>query len=701
MKRRVRSAAIWGLWGICAAVIALVFATGALGKQKVWPDVQLNYTGGKQGVWRLEDGDAHGRVASGPYDDLPVGVYRIKWQIEGDGENRIVLSCSNDAQITPTEIAIHPDAWEGEAWFEIKEPTHSFSINLDFLSGTWMQVYNIRLYSPFYADRAFTLAAALIALCLLLTLHARGWLTAQGLRAGLVLAAAVVFASLPCLGENMPMAYDTHFHAARIMNLADGLRAGQLPVRVGGFSYNGYGAMTSVFYPDLLLYPWALMVLGGASMTYVLATLVIAVNAISAACMVMCARRLLRDQQAALCAGLLYVFSLYRLEDIYRRMMVGEMLAMAFLPLFLLGLYEVVLGEKRRWPLLAFGATLIFRSHMLSTVLCAGAALVVGLCFLRRIVRERRLAAIAKACALTLLMNLNQLVPLIDCYRAGVSTTVWQFGFADAALDLPQLLCYGMLPSIGLLAFACADVPRQDRPARRTLWLLCAAGLLSALLATKLIPWSHISRLSGGLVDVLQFPWRFLLLASVCCALCCGDGIARLAGGRGTQAALVILVVAVLGIVPQTAEMSAYEEQLEFGQGAKTYMIYPEYQIEGTDVNRTRSRQPVLLGDVTLTQYEKDGTRVTAQVTARTDAQVTLPMFGFPGYAAALDGERIPWICGGGNNCLTIPLPAGAQGELRVWYEGKTNWKVLDGLSAVSALGLAAHVFIGRKRKRA
>lgn len=703
MRRKKSGAVIAGMWVLCALAIAVVFATGVLDKQKVWTDVRLTEADDAQREWRIADGDAYGRVGSGPYYDLPVGTYRIKWQIEGDGENRMVLSCSNDAQITPAEIAIRPDQWEGEAWFEIREHTHSFAINLDFVSGTYMRLDNIRLYTPFYTDSAFTFAAVLLALCLLATLYLCGRLTAQGMRELALLALAVALTSLPCLGENSPLSYDTHFHAARIMNLADGLRSGQLPVRVGGFSYNGYGAMTSVFYPDLLLYPWALMLLGGASMTYVINTLVIAVNAMTAACMLVCARRLLGSREAALCASILYIFAIYRLEDLYIRLMVGEMLAMAFLPVFLLGLYEVVLGNQRRWPVLVLGATLVFSSHLLSTVLCACTAAGMAVLFIGRMLREKRIAAMAAAAGVTLLINLNQIVPLLMCFSAGINTPVCQFGFADAALELKTMLApnryIGMALIIGAAAFVAADVREEEKPARRVLWLALAAGTACAVLATRLIPWHYISKLTGGLADTLQFPWRFLLLTAVCFALAGGDGIARLLEGRGMRASVCALALCMICALPYIGGMQPYDDELEFGQSAKTYMIYPEYQIAGTDVNATRSRKPLLSGDVTLTAYEKDGTRVTAQVAAESDAQIALPMFGFIGYAAELNGERVDWVLGE-NNRLTVPLPAGAQGELRVWYEGKAIWKVMDGLSAASVLGLAAFVLI-RRRKRA
>ncbi|MGN0773385.1 MAG: hypothetical protein ACI4MP_06285 [Candidatus Ventricola sp.] len=702
MKRKKSGATILAMWALCAVVIAAVFATGVLNKQKVWTDVQLDYTGGSQQEWRIENGDEYGYVGSGPYYNLPVGTYRVKWQIDGDGANRMVLSSANDARITPAEITIEPGKWEDEAWFEIKDPTHSFFIHLEFASGSFMRVDNIRLYSPFYTDSAFTFAAALIVLCLLATLYLRGRLSSQGMRELAVLAIAVMLASIPCLRKDSMMVTDTHFHAARIMNLADGLRSGSFPVRVGGFSYNGYGAVTSVFYPDLLLYPWALMLLGGASMAYVLNSLTIVINALTVWCMWKAGERLLGNRQAALCASLLYLFSIYRVADAYNRFALGEMLAMTFLPFFFLGLYEVVLGEKRRWPTLVLGMTLVFRSHMPSTVLCAGTSVMVGLLFLGKIVREKRIASICAAMMATLLINLNQIVPMLMSFSAGVNTTVCQFGFANAAMGLSALLepswCIGMALIIGVAAFVAADVPEEEKAARRVLWLILGAGVMYAVLATNMVPWGHISELTGGLVDMLQFPWRFLSLAATCFALVGGDGIARMQKGKGMRAVVCALALGLICWMPYIHDTVYARDMLEFGQSTKTYMIYPEYQIEGTDVNATRSRKPLLSGDVTLTAYEKDGTRVTAQVQAQSDAQVTLPMFGFIGYAVELNGERMDWTLGE-NNRLTVSLPAGAQGELRIWYEGKTSWKVMDVLSVASAMGLAAFVLIRRKQK--
>lgn len=680
------------LCAACALMVALLFATGVLNQQKVWPDLQLRYAQDKT-AWRTGEGDAYGVVSSGPYLNLSPGRYRIKWRMDGDGANRIRLQSTNDATITPAVIETVPGKWEDEAWFELEDPAHSFSVEIEFCEGTELEVHTVRLYSPEYTDRTFSVSAALIAACVLLILHGRGRLDRQRRQTLLLLGAAVLLASLPCLREDAPLALDTEFHAARIMNLADGLRAGQFPVRVGGFSYNGYGAVTSVFYPDTFLYPAALMSLAGASTAYILNALSVAIGALTAWTMYTAAKRMLGGRKEALCAAILYVLAKYRLRDMYYTFMVGEMLAMAFLPLFLLGLWEVLEGEPKRWPVLALAAAAIFRSHMVATLLCALVALAACVAFARRIVRQGRLRPLLKACALVLLLSVNRLVPLIDVYVSGVTTAVVQFGFEDAALDVAQALgpdgFIGLALLIGVLAALCAKAREGEARLTRDIRLFAAAGALAALLATSVVPWGPVVKLTRGLVTVMQFPWRFMMPATAFLALCAGYGYARWMDGEGNRAALMALLVAALSVSPYLSDVLEDSHALEFGQGPNAFMIYPEYQFENTDFELTRSRAPIASEGLTLEEYEKDGTRVTAKLSAETDATLALPLFAFDGYAAEVDGERIA-TRRGENNRLTLCVPAGTDGELRVWFAGKPLWRVADGVSALAALFMLA-----------
>jgi len=697
-ERRLMSAGMLLL--VCLTLIAVIFATGILNKQKVWTDLQLDYRDGKKS-FSLEAGDTYGNIASGPYYDLPEGTYRIKWQMEADGENAIVITCSNDIEITPSEILTTAGEWQGEAVFEVKGPAHNVSFNVKFQEGTWLEIYNFRLYSPEYTDNAFTAAAMILGAWLLFVFWNK--LKEKEMREALVvLGAAVVFASLPFLRENSLMAWDVQYHTLRIMNLADGLAGGQFPVRCGGFSYNGYGAVTSVFYPDLFIYPLALLAMGGASLSYIMNVAGMAVNALSAVTMYIAAKRLLKNHTAALCSSVLFVLSVFRLRIEYESFMLGWLLGIAFMPLFFREMWEVVVGEKKRWAYLALYATLIFQSHLLSVVLCACAAAGMCIIFLPKIIREKRALSIAEAIVLALLLNGFMLLPMAQYYFDGVNTPAVQFGFVGSALHVYEVFetsgYVGLALLLGTAALAaCGRREDEDPQARFAAWAFAGAGAFCALLSTKLIPWSHIVALTGGLVEIIQYPWRLMALTAVFLSIAGGYGYVRLLGSRGAQLALCVLALSVVAGAPWMERALHERGVLEFGQGANAYIITPEYQIEGTDVGATRSRKVNIEGDAELTAYEKKGTRIIAQVHAAGDAKLTMPLFGFDGYAAELNGERIDWLRGE-NNRLSVELPAGTQGELCIWFEGKAIWRVTDMISLATALCLLG-LWMKKKRR--
>ena len=120
--------------------------------------------------------------------------------------------------------------------------------------------------------------------------------------------------------------------------------------------------------------------------------------------------------------------------------------------------------------------------------------------------------------------------------------------------------------------------------------------------------------------------------------------------------------------------------------------------IPGWEASKKMRRPFGLL--IHFTQYRKDGTRIDAYVEVAEDASLTFPLFGFPGYEAKLNGERMNWRLGE-NNRLTVDLPSGSMGVLEIHYAGKTIWKVMDILSVCAALTLGGWVWHRKKRELA
>lgn len=65
--------------------------------------------------------------------------------------------------------------------------------------------------------------------------------------------------------------------------------------------------------------------------------------------------------------SLVYTFAPYRLY--LGGAVFGEYLAVTFLPLLFLGIYEVLWGDKKKWYLLAISGALVAYAHILSVFL--------------------------------------------------------------------------------------------------------------------------------------------------------------------------------------------------------------------------------------------------------------------------------------------------------------------------------------------
>ena len=684
----------------CVFLCLVLWVTGFLDRATVW-EPKLEYEGG-DASFSLAAGDIYGRVSGGPYCDLAPGKYLLRWETEGDGENRIRLTDSNGARIEPDEIVIPIGTVRGETEIRILDSAHSFSIAAEFMTGSSFAIRRIRLNSPVWRDNTLTVCILLCLVCMLLLAHnGKKWKSETG-GEFIVLALAVLIVSAPCFHRNSVVGYDVQFHAARIMNLADALSAGQIPVRIGGFSYNGYGAATSVFYPDFFLLPWAIAVLVGASMPWVLNSLTLVTNAAAVLSMYATGKRLFNDSLCAVCTSVLYTFSLYRLRDAYTGFMLGEMLAMAFFPLMILGFWELFFEENPRWGVSAVAAVLMIQTHILTAALSACLGLFLLLARLPEMAGNpvRRRAVLLAVLAIAAL-SLWRIVPMVDLWLSGVNSRNVQFGFVSSAREFRDVLSGRGYVGFALLfgaAAALLSLYRETDMDRKRLIVLClAGGAAAAWMGTKAFPWSAVSGLTHGAVEVLQFPWRLFLFPAALLSLAGGWGFSIISGGH-RAAALCVLMVAAFGAAPYLNDISEGKYEYDIGgqssryiiregHGANPYMIFPEYQIAGTNVQDTRSREPAVSGDVELTAYLKQGTRVDAEIRAKRGGSVSFPLFGFKGYEVRLGETRIPYGLGE-NNRMKVEIPAGTDAALTVCWRTPALWRICDIISLLSACAL-------------
>ena len=192
------------------------------------------------------------------------------------------------------------------------------------------------------------------------------------------------------------------------------------------------------------------------------------------------------------------------------------------------------------------------------------------------------------------------------------------------------------------------------------------------------------------------------MLAVVLLALAAGYGVARFFEEKPEHGVLLTLCLTAALALPTLTTETQSDLYLRYGETYNPYMYGTEYTMEGTNFAYTRDKNPhVERGEIDLTAYAKRGTKIEMQVEAQTDGVISVPLFGYDGYRAQADGQELETGLDE-NKRLTVVVPAGTKGEVKLWYAGKRWWRISDAVSLLTALALiAARIQHRRKAQKA
>lgn len=234
-----------------------------------------------------------------------------------------------------------------------------------------------------------------------------------------ILAFTVFYLCIPYMNGYLLGHEDIKIHLLRVEGIYESLRDGVFPMWLNMRDNNTYGYAFPIMYPQVFLYIPALFRLAGMSLLNAYKLFCCLINTAVVLLSYISFRTLFGRRSSAVIASAGYSLGLYYLTNIYIRGAIGETLAMAFIPAFLVFLYEAIRGDERKWPYLVLSATGIMGSHVLTAYICAVIAAITFVCFLPRMISDRfgkRIFALLKTAASFLLLNLFFIVPFL-AYR--------------------------------------------------------------------------------------------------------------------------------------------------------------------------------------------------------------------------------------------------------------------------------------------
>jgi len=539
---------------------------------------------------------------------------------------------------------------------------------------------------------------------------------------------------------------DSPFLLLRTHQLAANLRAGVFPVRWMPDAAYGFGYPFFSYYAALPYYLAAGLTLFGLDILNAIKLTQTLFFVAAALGMYGWARRLLRNRAAGWLAAVAYTFAPYHLVNVYvRGDSLSEFAAFAFFPIILWGLDRLAAKPSIRraiLPALAYAALIV--THNLSAFIFSPFIL---LYVIFRASRFKLGKAWFRYCSLTFLvlviglllsawsflpslaeldyvqmtaqttgyffytnhfrgMDLIQPTPIFD-YTHASDTTPFAMGLVQAILALGGIV---------LLIARRARLPYATRPTSYAILGLVLSTWLVTPLSRPL--WDRVP-----LLQIIQFPWRFLSVQACFAALLVGAVRPLTSSPTGRRAWIVAIVLAAFlivaglaGLQPEYLPITAGEVTVERLQLYELFTgnigstirhewlprwVTPRPYTGPALFDPTASPRAIPLSGEVMSAEEithEPIRRVWTVETGADGAEVAFPIYYWPGWRATVDGAPVEVNPAPDSGYLTVRVPAGEH-TVTMWL-GRTPLRLAAELtSLVTALILAGLWMVGRGRE--
>lgn len=518
---------------------------------------------------------------------------------------------------------------------------------------------------------------------------------------------------IPCMGKLLPQGDDMTFHILRIESVYHAIKTGQgFPAYIYDKLLEGYGYGAGIFYPDILLLPAILLRFMGLSPAGAMKGYIFLLLLLTCYTSYRAGKVIGKSHFVGLVTMVLYTMGHYHLEDIYRRSAMGEVVAMAFIPLVFLALYDYTEREERRKGLLCLVFSGLLLCHTISFVLCVGIAVVWVLIRIRKVWDKKHILGVLAEILGCVLLTAFYWIPVLEQFADGtfyVSTNpafetqdemMTMLGIVSGRLSVSfaELGIFLLLVMLGLRS--------QIKNKKAILCLCLAVGLL--LIETRLFPWKLIDK--TPLIS-LQFPWRLNMFTEFFVAFGIGNQLYvlyrhRLLSEKNCKLCFVLCVligVFNLSVVWQVEILRHMDYSYDYIETpANTNEIgfcewLPSEADRGQTVFSDNSGTIWLYGENEKTEtgeYHPDGS-YSFDINSTYDSCI-VPKYYYKGYEATVadptgSQELLPISKDSDTGLIRLELN-GKTGTVHVWYE-KTAMQMVS--KWISMIGLLLFIAFG------
>lgn len=523
----------------------------------------------------------------------------------------------------------------------------------------------------------------------------------------------------PLIDSKIIPGHDYVFHVTRILDVAEALKEGIFPVRMYVNEVQFWGTPVGIFYPGLFAYIPALLRLAGFPIEICYNFFIAMIIYLGAISSWYGFSMLTKSKKTGFFSAVFYISSGWYLIDAYIRNALGELLGLSFLPLAVACIIDFITKSKipvKHYILGILSISAIIESHVLTSAFLVVFAIVLIVVRIKHIslIIIKRLFCIA---LVLFLLNASFIIPLLLYYirvPVDLDFVVW---FSKEGWSIKILFLLVVFENFWLLnalyfffssylnKFYGTKLFNNKFLIKKVVSNyinLFIIGMFFIFLSSELIPWDVLYPLKKFL-EVMQFPWRFLGIATLFICACGGFGFRMFVQKAKLKNITIIVLISIVSITNiivlnnldplpfQRIEQKIYWERI-------TFSTDDDYLYRGMNVKELFAMKNQYISEADIHDWRKLLTTVSFSYYAKKDSTITLPLVNYPGYVAINQtGEDIP-VEENGNHIIVISLPEG-EGAVKVYYNGLTLFKIADYMSLISLVVLLCSISFIQKQK--
>ncbi len=378
----------------------------------------------------------------------------------------------------------------------------------------------------------------------------------------LIIIGVVILIMSPLFSNNYVIGDDTRFHISNVFARYTALLHGDILFqKILPIIANDLGYGTGIFYPPLAhAFTAIISFVCAGNIILSLKILHFIVYIVSSIMMYKLVNRVFKNKYVALISAIFYITFPYITIDVFSRSAIAETLMFMFMPMIVLGLYELFNGDERLFYFwFIIGYTGMINSHLVLSVYFTALIMIYLIVNIKKVFTKEKFKALLISSLLILLINAFFLVPIVEhkminTYEVFEGTNMASsYSLELSTLELKEFIIQKHSEQyltvsyyLNLLALVMALVTiidnkklLKEKSQRNFFVFLVVLIIFLLILITGIFPWA----IAPKMMLMLQFVWRLetilILALSILAAI-------ALMNVKKTKTKIIFLIIIVL-----------------------------------------------------------------------------------------------------------------------------------------------------------